>query len=146
MSSRDIVNEVFFKKNLKKRNENIQLQSNVHIIVNPSNLSQKNFIEIENNKSTEQKEINERIKQNQTNENSNTSFYNKYFKPIIFDLKHYFIPHFFLKNDSKIRILNELYDNINSKISIEVLYFHEENKNKEEVLNEVFSNKIINYI
>ena len=43
-------------------------------------------------------------------------------------------------------ILNELYDNINSKISIEVLYFHEENKNKEEVLNEVFSNKIINYI
>ena len=61
-------------------------------------------------------------------------------------MKHYFIPNICLKNDKKFKILNELYQNINSKISIEVLYFNEINKNKEKVLNEVFSNKIFNYI
>jgi hypothetical protein len=61
-------------------------------------------------------------------------------------MKHYFIPNICLKNDKTFKILNELYQNINSKISIEVLYFNEINKNKEKVLNEVFSNKIFDYI
>ena len=89
--------------------------------------------------------INNEIRKNSifTYENS---FYKKYFKSIIFDIKHYFIPSFCLKNDTIIKILNELYENINSKISIEILYFNKEHKNKEEILNKVFSNKIINYI
>ena len=118
-------------------------------------LNKKNINEIENKKisnykffSSENKIINNEINKNSifTYENSNISFYNKYFKSIIFDIKHYFIPYFCLKNDTIIKILNELYENINSKISIEILYFNEEHKNKEEILNKVFSNKIINYI
>ncbi len=91
-------------------------------------LNKKNINEIENKKlskhklfSSEHMIINNEIRKNSifTYENSNTSFYNKYFKSIIFDIKHYFIPYFCLKNDTIIKILNELYENINSKISIE---------------------------
>ena len=155
MSSRDIVNEIFFKETLNKTNENVQLKSNNNLKINSGYLSQKHLIEIENKKSSnsnlfpfQQKSLNDNIKQNSINTyvKLNLSFYNKYFKSIIFDMKHYFIPNICLKNDKKFKILNELYQNINSKISIEVLYFNKINKNKEKVLNEVFSNKIFNYI
>ena len=138
MSSRDIVNEIFFKETLNKTNENVQLKSNNNLKINSGYLSQKHLIEIENKKSSnsnlfpfQQKSLNDNIKQNSINTyvKLNLSFYNKYFKSIIFDMKHYFIPNICLKNDK-----------------IEVLYFNKINKNKEKVLNEVFSNKIFNYI
>ena len=153
MRSRDIVNEIFFKENIYNRNGKIQIKKNTNHNINM--LNKKSINEIENKKisnykffSSENKIINNEINKNSifTYENSNISFYNKYFKSIIFDIKHYFIPYFCLKKDTTIKILNELYENINSKISIEILYFTEEHKNKKELLNEIFSNKLINYI
>ena len=132
MSSRDIVNEIFFKETLNQKNKNFLFKKNINNTIN--RLNQKNINQIENEIlskhklfSSENIRINNEIKINSffNYENAIGSFYKKYFNPIIFNIKHYFLPNICLKNDKKIKILTELYQNINSKISIEILYFNE---------------------
>ncbi len=51
-----------------------------------------------------------------------------------------------IKNDKIISILEKLKSRIFKKISIEILFFNEMCKKKENILNDIYSNEIIKYL
>ena len=79
-------------------------------------------------------------------ENKNISLYQKYLKPLSYKIKHYILPFFIIKNDKTILIIDSLKEKIDKKISIEILFFNEICKNKENILNDIYSNEIIKYL
>ena len=79
-------------------------------------------------------------------ENNNISLYQKYLKPFSYNIKHYIFPFFMIKNDKIISIIDKLKTKIYKKISIEILFFNEICKNKENILNDIYSNEIIKYL
>ena len=79
-------------------------------------------------------------------DNNNISLYQPYLKPLTYKIKHYILPFFMIKNDKIILILEKLKSRIFNKISIEILFFNEICKNKENILNDIYSNEIIKYL
>ena len=79
-------------------------------------------------------------------EKTNMSVYKKYLKPLSYTFFQYFLPLYFFKHDKNIIILNKLKQRIYLKISVESLYYMEIMKNKESILNNIYSNDIIKYI
>ena len=148
MSSRDIVNEIFFhnlKNEKKSKFQNIpKLQKN--IMNQKSSFSDNKRILKKNLSSLEQ--INERNKKNSifTYDILNTSLYQYYFKSIKFNFCDYFIPFILYKQNKEIQIFLSLKKNIDKKISIEELYFNKICKDKQFVLNQVCSNEINKYL
>ncbi len=149
----NIVNEIFFlnKEDNNEKKNKIKIDSNLN-----SNLSNNNMIEVSEIKKSIKNlsSVNERnafIENNKKNsifvyEKTNLSIYKKYLKPLSYTFFQYFLPLYFFKHDKNIIILNKLKQRLYLKISVESLYYMEIMKNKESILNNIYSNDIIKYI
>ena len=152
LKNRDIVNEIFFPERMKefkgkKVKYKIDSKCNIKLKNNINDLSEIKQ-PIKYFSTSCEKNISENPKKNSVFvfENKNISLYQKYLKPLSYKIKHYILPFFIIKNDKTILIIDSLKEKIDKKISIEILFFNEICKNKENILNDIYSNEIIKYL
>ena len=152
LKNRDIVNEIFFPEWMKdfkgkKIKSNMNSKCNIKLNNNIYDLSEIKQ-PIKYLCTSYERNLYENQKKNSifVFENNNISLYQKYLKPFSYNIKHYIFPFFMIKNDKIISIIDKLKTKIYKKISIEILFFNEICKNKENILNDIYSNEIIKYL
>lgn len=151
LKNRDIVNEIFFPdwmKEYKEKKVKFKINSKINIKFNNINDLSEIKQPIKYFNTSKERNLSDIPKKNSifVFENNNFSLYQPYLKPLKYKIKHYILPFFTIKNDKIISILEKLKSRIFKKISIEILFFNEMCKKKENILNDIYSNEIIKYL